>query len=54
MNRLLLKNIFREAPKDRLTSEAAKAAYYFFLSFFPMILALFAFTGILGVDAGCT
>ena len=39
----LLKTIFREAQKDRLTSEAAKAAYYFFLSFFPAILALFAF-----------
>ena len=50
-NRLLLKKVFREAQRDRLTSEAAKAAYYFFLSFFPMILALFAFTGILGGDA---
>lgn len=47
----LLKRIFREAQRDRLTSEAAKAAYYFFLSFFPMILALFALTGILGGDA---
>lgn len=45
-----LAKIFREAQKDRLTSEAAKAAYYFFLSFFPMVLALFAFTGILGGD----
>lgn len=47
----LPKNIVREAQKDRLTSEAAKAAYYFFLSFFPTILALFAFTGLLGGDA---
>lgn len=47
----LLKRIFREAQKDRLTSEAAKAAYYFFVSFFPTILALFALTGILGGDA---
>lgn len=47
----LLKTIFREAQRDRLTSEAAKAAYYFFLSFFPTILALFAFTGLLGGDA---
>jgi hypothetical protein len=30
---------------DNITGEAAKAAYYFFLSLFPMILALFAFTG---------
>jgi membrane protein len=47
----LLKRIFQEAEKDRLTAEAAKAAYYFFLSFFPTILALFALTGILGGDA---
>lgn len=47
----LLKKIFREAQKDRLTAEAAKAAYYFFLSFFPTILALFALTGIFGGDA---
>lgn len=47
----LVKKIFHEAQKDRLTAEAAKAAYYFFLSFFPTILALFALTGILGGDA---
>lgn len=47
----LLKEIVREAQKDRITSEAAKAAYYFFLSFFPTILALFAFTGLLGGDS---
>ena len=50
----LLKKIFQEAQKDRLTAEAAKAAYYFFLSFFPTILALFALTGILGGDAAFT
>ena len=43
-----LKAIGREAMRDDITGEAAKAAYYFFLSFFPAILALFAFTGILG------
>jgi membrane protein len=42
--------VFREAMADRITGEAAKVAYYFFLSFFPSILALFAFTGILGGD----
>lgn len=47
----LLKKIFHEAQRDRLTAEAAKAAYYFFLSLFPTILALFALTGILGGDA---
>jgi membrane protein len=47
----LLKKVLLEAQTDRLTSEAAKAAYYFFLSFFPTILALFALTGLLGGDA---
>ena len=47
----LLKKIFQEAQQDRLTAEAAKAAYYFFLSFFPTILALFALTGIFGGDS---
>lgn len=44
----ILRGIFREAIADGVTGEAAKVAYYFFLSLFPMILALFAFTGILG------
>lgn len=44
----ILRQIVREAGADKITGEAAKAAYYFFLSFFPMILALFAFTGIFG------
>jgi membrane protein len=41
----------RSAVADNITGEAAKAAYYFFLSLFPMVLALFAFTGYLGGDA---
>lgn len=48
LSKSLLGEIFREAMADGITGEAAKAAYYFFLSFFPLILALFAFTGILG------
>ncbi|HEX2251971.1 MAG TPA: YihY/virulence factor BrkB family protein [Thermoanaerobaculia bacterium] len=44
----LLRDLWREAMEDRITGEAARAAYYFFLSFFPMILALFAVTGIFG------
>ena len=44
----VLREIFREAMRDRITGEAAKAAYYFFLSLFPLILALFALTGIFG------
>ena len=38
----------REAVDDRITGEAAMAAYYFFLSLFPFILAVFALTGLLG------
>lgn len=48
--RKLVVQIFKEAMEDGITGEAAKAAYYFFLSLFPAILALFAFTGILGGD----
>jgi membrane protein len=44
----VLVEIFREAMHDRITAEAARAAYYLFLSLFPLILALFALTGILG------
>ena len=47
----LVVRTFKEAMEDGITGEAAKAAYYFFLSFPPAILALFAFTGILGGDA---
>ena len=45
------KRILSGAMSDNITGEAAKAAYYFFLSLFPMILAGFAFTGLLGGDA---
>ena len=48
LSRTAVGEIFREAMEDGITGEAAKAAYYFFLSLFPLILALFAFTGILG------
>lgn len=47
----LTKVIVLEAIEDRLNAEAARAAYYFFLSLFPAILALFALTGIFGGDA---
>jgi membrane protein len=45
-----LYRLVRESMADGITGEAAKAAYFFFLSFFPVILALFALTGILGGD----
>jgi uncharacterized BrkB/YihY/UPF0761 family membrane protein len=44
----LPRRVLHEARADGITGEAAKVAYYFFLSLFPMILALFAFTGIVG------
>ncbi|HUP20805.1 MAG TPA: YihY/virulence factor BrkB family protein, partial [Gemmatimonadota bacterium] len=40
--------IVGEAREDGLTGEAAKVAYYFFLSIWPLFLGLFAFTGIFG------
>lgn len=46
-----VKRVLVEAMHDNITGEAAKAAYYFFLSLFPMVIALFAFTGILGGSA---
>ena len=52
--RILLRDLWREAMADRISGEAARAAYYFFLSFFPMILALFAVTGIFGGNEAFT
>ncbi|HSJ07319.1 MAG TPA: YihY/virulence factor BrkB family protein [Longimicrobiales bacterium] len=45
------RRIVSSAMQDNITGEAAKAAYYFFLSLFPMVIALFAFTGIFGGSA---
>jgi len=45
-----VKRVFRDAIADSITGEAAKAAYYLFLSFFPLILVVFALTGMLGGD----
>jgi membrane protein len=39
------------ALANNLTGEAAKVAFYFFLSFFPLILVLLALTGLIGGDA---
>lgn len=43
--------LVRAVYRGRLLGEAAKIAYFFFLSLFPAILVLFALTGILGGDA---
>lgn len=48
--REVVRQVAREAMHDRITAEAARAAYFFFLSLFPLILAMFALTGILGGD----
>ncbi|HUE95936.1 MAG TPA: YihY/virulence factor BrkB family protein [Longimicrobiaceae bacterium] len=40
--------ILKEAREDNLTGEAAKVAYYAFLSLWPLFLGLFALTGLLG------
>lgn len=39
------------ALANNLTGEAAKVAFYFFLSFFPLLLILLALTGFIGGDA---
>lgn len=46
--REIAEQVVREAVDDRITAEAARAAYYFFLSIFPLLLAIFALTGIFG------
>jgi membrane protein len=43
-----VKRVGGGAIDDNITGEAAKAAFYFFLSLFPMLLVLFAFTGLFG------
>lgn len=42
---------FRNALADDITGEAAKMAYYFFLSLFPLVLVLLALTGIVGGES---
>jgi membrane protein len=42
------KRVVTGAIDDDIPGEAAKAAFYFFLSLFPMLLVLFAFTGTFG------
>jgi membrane protein len=42
------KRVVRAAMADNITGEAAKATYYLFFSIFPLIIAAFALTGLLG------
>lgn len=43
--------VLHRCSRDRITTEAASIAFYFFLSFFPLILSLFALTGLVGREA---
>jgi membrane protein len=44
------REIVAAARRDRVTAEAARIAYYSFLSLFPFILLLFSVTGFIGGD----
>jgi membrane protein len=44
----IVRDTFHNAVEDDLAGEAAKMAYFFFLSLFPLILVVFALTGIVG------
>jgi membrane protein len=44
----ILAEVVRSCRRDRINSESASIAYYFFLSFFPLILTLFGLTGLIG------
>ncbi len=43
--------VVHRCNRDRIATEAASIAFYFFLSFFPLILSLFALTGLIGREA---
>lgn len=43
-----IRALIQEARADHVTGEAAKVAYYFFFSLWPLLLGLFAFAGIFG------
>lgn len=43
--------VWRKSRRHRLGGEAARLAYFFFLSIFPFMMVLFALTGMLGGDA---
>lgn len=47
----LVAQVVRESAREGFHGEAAKVAFFFFVSLFPMIMVLFALTGILGGEA---
>lgn len=46
--RRIMQRVVESPIQDRVAAEAARIAFYFFLSFFPFILTLFAITGLVG------
>jgi membrane protein len=46
----LWKRVMKEFGEDDISNQAAKVAYYFFLSLPPLVMALFATAGIFGGD----
>jgi membrane protein len=47
----LWKRVLHEFQEDRVTDQAARVAYYFFLSLPPALMALFGLAGLFGDDA---
>jgi membrane protein len=46
-----VRQIVERAIEDDIMGEAAKVSFYFFLALFPLILVIFAVTGLVGGDA---
>ena len=47
----LVIEVARDCHEHRISAESASIAYYFFLSFFPLLLTMFAITGLIGSEA---
>ena len=45
-----VRTALREAVHEDLPGEAGKIAIYFLLSLFPLVLVMFALTGLIGGD----
>lgn len=45
------REVVRRVYRDRIGAESASIAFYFFFSFFPLILLLFSLTGLVGREA---
>ncbi len=46
----LVGEVARDCYEHRLNAESASIAYYFFLAFFPLLLTMFATTGLIGSE----